>query len=232
MGGSGLWARVGFQVRLPRKVRPGWLLGGFAGGSSNGRGRGQRWAASPWPSRWEQRRAGCEGCSSWSRDYISYFKKHATPHAHHVGSCQGQRKQQDWREGGGSGTRAAQAGVQSATAPAEEQSLLLTSGKRNYHGSCRAAMGMCPKERQAGFQGGISTPMFTAASVTAAKTWKPPKCPTRDPWINRMGSSHTREYYSALKKKLNPGTGDMGQPRGHCAGWNNTITKEKHSRHP
>lgn len=35
----------------------------------------------------------------------------------------------------------------------------------------------------------------------------------------------------SLEKKLNPGTGDMGQPRGHFAGWNNTITKEKHSRH-
>ena len=30
------------------------------------------------------------------------------------------------------------------------------------------------------------TPMFTAALFTIAKTWKQPKCPSRDEWIKMM----------------------------------------------
>ena len=44
------------------------------------------------------------------------------------------------------------------------------------------------------------TPMFTAALVTIAKTWKRPKCPSTDDWIKKMWHLYTMEYYSAIKK--------------------------------
>ena len=41
--------------------------------------------------------------------------------------------------------------------------------------------------------------MFTAALFTIVKTWKQPKCPSRDEWI-KMWYIYTMEYYSAIKK--------------------------------
>ena len=41
--------------------------------------------------------------------------------------------------------------------------------------------------------------MFMAALFTIAKTWKQPKCPSRDEWI-KMWYIYTMEYYSAIKK--------------------------------
>ena len=32
------------------------------------------------------------------------------------------------------------------------------------------------------------TPMFIAALLTTAKTWKQPKCPSTDEWIKRCGT--------------------------------------------
>ena len=43
--------------------------------------------------------------------------------------------------------------------------------------------------------------MFIAALLTIAKTWKQPKCLLTDEWINKMWHIHTKEYYSALKRK-------------------------------
>ena len=43
--------------------------------------------------------------------------------------------------------------------------------------------------------------MFTAALYTTAKTWKQPKCPSTEEWIKKMWYIHTREYYSAIKRK-------------------------------
>ena len=42
--------------------------------------------------------------------------------------------------------------------------------------------------------------MFTAATFTIAKTWKQPKCPSRDEWIKKMWCIYTTKYYSAIKK--------------------------------
>ena len=42
--------------------------------------------------------------------------------------------------------------------------------------------------------------MFIAALFTIAKTWKQPKCPLTDEWINKMQYIYTMEYYSAIKK--------------------------------
>ena len=44
------------------------------------------------------------------------------------------------------------------------------------------------------------TPMFIAALVTMAKTWKPLECPPIDEYIKKMWYMYIMEYYSAIKK--------------------------------
>ena len=44
------------------------------------------------------------------------------------------------------------------------------------------------------------TPMFTAALFTTARSWKQPKCPSRDEWIKKLWYIYTMEYYSAIKR--------------------------------
>ena len=43
--------------------------------------------------------------------------------------------------------------------------------------------------------------MFTAALLTIAKTWKQPKCPSRDEWIKKTFYIyfHTIEYYLTIR---------------------------------
>ena len=41
--------------------------------------------------------------------------------------------------------------------------------------------------------------MFTAVLFTIARTWKQPRCPSTDEWINKL-YIHTMEYYSAIKR--------------------------------
>ena len=42
--------------------------------------------------------------------------------------------------------------------------------------------------------------MFIAALFTIARTWKQPKCPSTDEWINKkMWPIYTMEYYSAIR---------------------------------
>ena len=43
--------------------------------------------------------------------------------------------------------------------------------------------------------------MFTATLFTIAKTWKQPKCPSTDEWIN-MWYMYAMEYYSVIKKTM------------------------------
>ena len=45
------------------------------------------------------------------------------------------------------------------------------------------------------------TPMFIAALLTIAKTWKKPKCPLKDEWIKKMWYIYAMQYYSAIKKE-------------------------------
>ena len=45
-----------------------------------------------------------------------------------------------------------------------------------------------------------STPMFIVALFTIVRTWKQPKCPSRDEWIKKMCYIYIVEYYSAMKR--------------------------------
>ena len=44
------------------------------------------------------------------------------------------------------------------------------------------------------------TPIFTAALFTIARSWKQPKCPSIDEWINKMWHIYTMECYSVIKR--------------------------------
>ena len=41
--------------------------------------------------------------------------------------------------------------------------------------------------------------MFTEALFTIARTWKEPRCPSKDEWIKNLWYIYTMEYYSAIK---------------------------------
>ena len=42
--------------------------------------------------------------------------------------------------------------------------------------------------------------LFIAALLTIARTWKQPRCPLTDEWINKLWYICTMEYYSAIKR--------------------------------
>ena len=44
------------------------------------------------------------------------------------------------------------------------------------------------------------TPMFIAALIIMARTWKQPRCPSADEWIRKLWYIYTMDYYSAIKK--------------------------------
>ena len=46
--------------------------------------------------------------------------------------------------------------------------------------------------------------MFIAALFITAKTWKQPKCPLTDEWIEKMWYIYIMEYYSAIKNETLP----------------------------
>ena len=45
-------------------------------------------------------------------------------------------------------------------------------------------------------------PMFIAALLIIARSWKQPRCPSADEWIRKLWYIHTMEYYSAIKKNI------------------------------
>jgi hypothetical protein len=42
--------------------------------------------------------------------------------------------------------------------------------------------------------------MFIAALCVIARSWKEPRCPSTEEWIQKMWYIYTMEYYSAIKK--------------------------------
>ena len=43
--------------------------------------------------------------------------------------------------------------------------------------------------------------MFIAALFIIARSWKEPRCPSTEEWIQEMWYIYTMEYYSAIKTK-------------------------------
>ena len=42
--------------------------------------------------------------------------------------------------------------------------------------------------------------MFIAALLIIARSWKEPRCPSTEEWIQKVWYIYTMEYYSAIKK--------------------------------
>jgi hypothetical protein len=42
--------------------------------------------------------------------------------------------------------------------------------------------------------------MFIAASFIIVRSWKEPRCPSTEEWIQKMWYIYTMEYYSPIKK--------------------------------
>ena len=59
-------------------------------------------------------------------------------------------------------------------------------------------LGIYSKDLKTHIQKDICTPMFIAALVTVARTWKQPKCPKIDDWLKKLWYIYTMEYYSCL----------------------------------
>ena len=43
-------------------------------------------------------------------------------------------------------------------------------------------------------------PLFTAALLIIASTWKQPRCPSTDEWIKKLWYIYTMDHYSAIKR--------------------------------
>ena len=59
-------------------------------------------------------------------------------------------------------------------------------------------LGINPEEVPTGNKNTCST-MFIAALFIIARSWKEPRCPSREEWIQKMWYIYTMEYYSAIK---------------------------------
>ena len=60
------------------------------------------------------------------------------------------------------------------------------------------------------------TPVFIAALFSVAKTWKQPKCPLTEEWIQKMWYIYTMVYYLAIKRN-NGIFSNMDGPRNYHA---------------
>ena len=60
-------------------------------------------------------------------------------------------------------------------------------------------LGIYPEEAPTGKKDTCST-MFIAALFIIARSWKEPRCPSTEEWIQKMWYIYTMEYYSAIKK--------------------------------
>ena len=59
-------------------------------------------------------------------------------------------------------------------------------------------LGIYPEETK--IERDICIPLFIAALLSIARTWKQPRCPLTDEWIQKLWFIYTMEYYSVIKK--------------------------------
>jgi hypothetical protein len=60
-------------------------------------------------------------------------------------------------------------------------------------------LGIYPEDAPTGKKDTCST-MFIVALFIMARSWKEPRCPTTEEWIQKMWYIYTMEYNSAIKK--------------------------------
>jgi hypothetical protein len=61
-------------------------------------------------------------------------------------------------------------------------------------------LGIYPEDAPTGNKDTCST-MFIAALFIIARSWKEPKCPLTEEWIQKLWYISTMEYYSAIKQQ-------------------------------
>ena len=59
-------------------------------------------------------------------------------------------------------------------------------------------LGTYPEETK--IERDTSIPLFIAAVLKIARTWKQPRCPSTDKWIKKLWYIYTKKYYSAIKR--------------------------------
>ena len=59
-------------------------------------------------------------------------------------------------------------------------------------------LGIYPEDVPTGKKDTCST-MFVAALFIIARSWKEPRCPSTEEWIQKMWYIYTTEYYSSIK---------------------------------
>jgi hypothetical protein len=59
-------------------------------------------------------------------------------------------------------------------------------------------LGIYPEDAPTGNKDTCST-MFIAALLIIARSWKEPRCPSTEKWLQKMWYIYTIEYYSAIK---------------------------------
>ena len=64
-------------------------------------------------------------------------------------------------------------------------------------------LGLYPKNREIPIQKNLCSPMFIAAqfTITIAKCWKQPKCPSANEWIQKLWYIYTMEFYAARERR-------------------------------
>ena len=60
-------------------------------------------------------------------------------------------------------------------------------------------LGIYPEDVPTSKKNTCST-MFIAALFIISRSWKEPRCPSTEEWIQKMWYIYTMEYYSAIKK--------------------------------
>jgi hypothetical protein len=65
-------------------------------------------------------------------------------------------------------------------------------------GSSNILLSIYPEDVPTGNKNTCST-MFIAALFILARSWKEPRCPSTQEWIQKMWYIYTMEYYSAIK---------------------------------
>ena len=61
-------------------------------------------------------------------------------------------------------------------------------------------LGIYPKDALS-FHWGMCSTMFIVALFVIARSWKQPRCPMTEEWIQKMWFIYTMEYYSAIKNE-------------------------------